>query len=126
MFGGLLLAIAVAIVLVAIALQPHKRQQRGSPGARFFREYQYAQRAYLEGDYPEAARSVDRLLSQRPEDPNVVLLRAHLHYCLQEYELARAQYGRVLELTVDRELTEYARKGIENVDRDSGNSGSLS
>ena len=120
MFGGLLLAIAIAIVLALLAVRPRKRQQRGSPGSRFFREYQYAQRAYLEGDYLEAARSVDRLLAQRPDDPNVVLLRAHLHYCLQEYDLARAQYGRVLELTADRELTERARQGIENVDRDSG------
>jgi len=119
MFGGLLLAIASAIILALVVSRPNQRQQRGDPGARFFREYQYAQRAYLEGDYPEAARSIDRLLVQRPDDPNVVLLRAHLHYCLQEYELARAQYGRVLELTTDRELTEYARKGIENIDRDS-------
>lgn len=118
MFGGLLLAIAIAIALILVAIRPHKRQQRGSQGARFFREYQYAQRAYLEGDYPEAARSVDRLLVQRPEDPNVVLLRAHLHYCLQEYDSARVQYGRVLELTADRELIERARQGIENVDRD--------
>ncbi|MEO0946775.1 MAG: hypothetical protein AAFY11_01235 [Cyanobacteria bacterium J06641_5] len=119
MFGGLLLAIAIAIILVLVALRPHKRQQRGNPDARFFQEYQYAQRAYLEGDYPEAARSIERLLVQRPDAPSVVLLRAHLHYCLQEYDLARTQYGRVLELTADLELLEYARKGIENVDRNS-------
>lgn len=119
MVGGLLLAIAIAVVFTLLWVQPGSQLGRrgGSSGARFFREYQYARRAYLEGDYPEAARSTERLLLQRPEDPRVVLLRAHLHYCLQEYDLARRQYARVLQLTDDLELTDYARKGIENIDR---------
>ncbi len=120
MVGGLLLAIAIAVILVLLAVRSDSRKPRrtGSFGARLFREYQYAQRAYLEGDYPEAARSVERLLLQRPKDPKVVLLRAHLHYCLREYDLARLQYARVLQLTDDLELTNGARKGLENVDRE--------
>lgn len=79
----------------------------------YAQEYQQAERAYMQGNYQEAAKFVDRLVEDFPEDPNVRLLRGHIYcYGLQEYEIAREQYQLVLGLTSDPEFIEYANSGL--------------
>ncbi len=79
----------------------------------YAQEYQQAQKAYYQGNYDEAAAIVDRLIQDFPEDPSVHLLRGHIYcYGLQQYDVAREQYQRVLGLTSDPEFLNYANNGL--------------
>lgn len=82
-------------------------------GTEYAQEYQQAQKAYVQGNYPEAAEIVDRLIKEFPRDPSACLLRGHIYcYGLQQFEVAREQYQSVLELTSDPEFTGYANEGL--------------
>jgi twitching motility protein PilJ len=82
----------------------------------FAQEYQQAQLAYVKGDYEEAARVIDRLVHDFPNDPSVCLLRGHIYcYGLQQYAIAKNQYEAVLELTTDPEFTAYANDGLNHI-----------
>nr|WP_290228076.1 methyl-accepting chemotaxis protein [Trichocoleus desertorum] len=79
----------------------------------YAQEYQQAQKAYYQGSYDEAAAIVDRLAEGFPDDPSVHLLRGHIYcYGLQQYDVAREQYQRVLGLTSDPEFLDYAHSGL--------------
>ena len=79
----------------------------------YAQEYQQAQKAYYQGSYDEAAAIVDRLAQGFPDDPSVHLLRGHIYcYGLQQYDVAREQYQRVLGLTSDPEFLDYANSGL--------------
>jgi len=78
-------------------------------------EYQQAQKAYIQGNYEEAANLVDRLVQDFPDDPSSHLLRGHIYCVLQQYDLAREHYQRVLNLTEDPELIDCANNGFESV-----------
>jgi twitching motility protein PilJ len=79
----------------------------------YAQDYQQAERAYMQGNYEEAAAIVDRLVDDYPADPNVRLLRGHIYcYGLQEYEVAKEQYQEVLNLTSDAEYVDYANNGL--------------
>jgi twitching motility protein PilJ len=80
-------------------------------------EYQAAQKAYIQGNYPEAATLVDRLVEHFPADPSSRLLRGHIYCILEQYNIAREQYQEVLHLTGDRDLIDCANSGIEAVDQ---------
>jgi twitching motility protein PilJ len=76
-------------------------------------DYQQANDAYLNGNYPEAAAAIDRLAQTYPEDPSVRLLRGHIYcYGLNQYDTARAEYQSVLGLTSDPTFVEYAQSGL--------------
>lgn len=76
--------------------------------------YNKAQEAYSEGNYTEAARIVDEIIHEYPEDCSALLLKGHIHcYGLQEYEIAKQQYQLVLELTEKEEFRERAQEGLE-------------
>ena len=81
----------------------------------YAQEYQNAQRAYIQGNYEEAATIVDRLAESYPSDPSVCLLRGHIYCGLQQYEIAREQYQAVLNLTNDTEYVNYANDGLAYV-----------
>ncbi len=78
-------------------------------------EYQQAQKAYVQGNYEEAATLVDRLVQDFPDDPSSHLLRGHIYYILQQYDTAWEQYQLVLNLTNNPELIDCANNGLEAV-----------
>ena len=79
----------------------------------FANEYQQAERAYMLGNYEEAATIVDRLVETQPGDPSVRLLRGHIYcYGLQQFDVAREQYQSVLSLTDDSDFVNYANNGL--------------
>ncbi|KGF71943.1 hypothetical protein DO97_14060 [Neosynechococcus sphagnicola sy1] len=79
----------------------------------YSKEYKQAEKAYMQGNYEEAAAIVDRLVQNLPNDPSVRLLRGHIYcYGLQQYQVASEQYQSVLELTSDSEFVDYANNGL--------------
>ncbi|NJP09202.1 MAG: HAMP domain-containing protein [Leptolyngbyaceae cyanobacterium RU_5_1] len=83
----------------------------------YAQEYQRAQIAYMNGNYEEAAKVVDRLVDDFPSDPSACLLRGHIYcYGLQQYEIAREQYQTVLGLTSDPDFTSYANEGLKHIE----------
>ncbi|WP_009634516.1 methyl-accepting chemotaxis protein [Synechocystis sp. PCC 7509] len=79
--------------------------------------YQAAQKAYIQGNYPEAATLVDRLVEHFPTDPSSRLLRGHIYCILEQYNVAKEQYQKVLDLTTDLDLIECASSGLEAVNQ---------
>ncbi len=76
-------------------------------------EYRRAETAYIQCNYEEAAKIVDKLIEDSPEDPSVHLLRGHIYcYGLQKYDIAREAYQSVLGLTSAPDFVEYANNGI--------------
>lgn len=76
--------------------------------------YQQAERAYIQGNYDEAAQLVDALAASQPEDPRVRLLRGHIYcYGLQLYDAALNDYEAVSLLTTEPSFLDYAVQGIE-------------
>jgi twitching motility protein PilJ len=83
-------------------------------GIDYSQAYQKAERAYVQGNYPEAAAIIDQLAHDYPDDPSVLLLRGHIYcYGLQRYDIAAAQYSTVLDLTSEPEYVDYASNGLE-------------
>jgi twitching motility protein PilJ len=90
-------------------------------GTKFVDEYKQAERAYMAGNYEEAAVIVDRLSESHPSDPKVCLLKGHIYcYGLQRYDIAREQYQSVLSLTNDEEYVTYANRGLADAEEFSG------
>jgi twitching motility protein PilJ len=76
--------------------------------------YGQAEKAYLQGNFEQAAQIIDQLAQEYPDDPTIILLRGHIYcYGLQEYEIARQQYELVLQLTDKPEFVDYAENGLE-------------
>ncbi|MBW4637133.1 MAG: HAMP domain-containing protein [Gloeocapsa sp. UFS-A4-WI-NPMV-4B04] len=78
-------------------------------------DYQQAQKAYIQGNYEEAATLVERLVQEFPDDPNSQLLRGHIYCVLQQYDLAQEHYQMVLSLTEDPELIDCANNALASV-----------
>lgn len=79
----------------------------------YAQEYQQAEKAYMQGNYEEAAGIVDRLVEKFPDDPSARLLRGHIYcYGLQDYEVAKEQYEVVLNLTSEPDFVDYAHNGL--------------
>lgn len=94
-------------------------------GTDYAQEYGQAERAYLQGNYPEAAAICDRLVEDFPNDPSVHLLRGHVYcYGLQQFDVAREQYEMVLNLTSDPDFVGYANNGLEYASQLAGGSDS--
>lgn len=83
----------------------------------YAQEYNQAQKAYLQGNYEDAAKIIDRLVQDFPSDPSACLLRGHIYcYGLQQFDVAREQYQTVMGLTADPEFTGYANQGLEYIE----------
>lgn len=83
----------------------------------YAQEYNQAQKAYMQGNYEDAAKIIDRLVEDFPSDPSACLLRGHIYcYGLQEFAVAREQYEAVMGLTSDPEFTGYAHQGLEYIE----------
>jgi twitching motility protein PilJ len=79
--------------------------------------YQQAMTAYVQRNYDVAATLVDQVVQSLPDDPNSHLLRGHIYYVLQQYDVAKQEYQQVLELTDDPEIIGFANNGIENINQ---------
>ncbi|MDZ8261925.1 methyl-accepting chemotaxis protein [Nostoc sp. ChiQUE01b] len=79
--------------------------------------YQQAMTAYVQRNYEVAATLVDQVVQNLPDDPNTHLLRGHIYYVLQQYDVAKEEYQQVLSLTNDQEITGFAKNGIENINQ---------
>ncbi len=84
---------------------------------QYAQKYQQAVNAYMNGTYEAAADLTDELVASYPDDPNLHLLRGHIHCCLQEYDPARAHYRKVLDLSVDPELLDCAHTSLADTDQ---------
>jgi len=85
-------------------------------GTNYSQEYGQAEKAYLQGNFAQAATTIDHLAEKFPDDPNVLLLRGHIYcYGLKNYDLAQQQYESVLGLSQEQDLLDFARSGIEQV-----------
>ncbi|MCW6038257.1 HAMP domain-containing protein [Spirulina subsalsa FACHB-351] len=96
-------------------------------GTDYLQDYAEAERAYLQGNYDQAASIIDPL-ADNSDDPAVHLLRGHIYcYGLHQYEIAQQQYQLVKELTEDQDYLEYADNGIQDAQAglDGLNSGDL-
>ncbi|MFQ4142747.1 methyl-accepting chemotaxis protein [Chlorogloeopsis sp. ULAP02] len=79
--------------------------------------YQQALTAYAQQNYEEAATLIDEVVQNLPHDPNTHLLRGHIYYVLQQYDVAKAEYQEVLNLTEDPEIVGFAKNGLEHIDQ---------
>ncbi|RUS96518.1 hypothetical protein DSM106972_087050 [Dulcicalothrix desertica PCC 7102] len=77
--------------------------------------YQQAVNAYAQQNYHHAATLVDTVVTMAPHDPNTHLLRGHVYYVLQKYDIATVEYEKVLEITSNPEITAFAKTGLENI-----------
>lgn len=85
-------------------------------GIDYAQEYGQAEKAYLQGNYETAAKIIDQVIKEYPEDPHSLLLRGHIYcYGLQQYDLAQSQYQKVLEITSDPDCLDYAESGLQQV-----------
>lgn len=85
-------------------------------GVNYSEAYGKAEKAYLNGNYQEAAHIIDQMVRDFPEDPSVLLLRGHIYcYGLSDYEIAKQQYQLVLELTDQVEFVNFANDGLERI-----------
>lgn len=93
-------------------------------GIDYSQAYQKAERAYIQGNYQDAAAAIDVLAEEYPDDPSVLLLRGHIYcYGLQQYEVASEQYSNVLACTSESEFVDYATSGLDYVSQFLGSAG---
>ena len=79
--------------------------------------YKQARTAYAQQNYEVAARLVDQVVQNVPDDPNCHLLRGHVYYVLQQYHVAQEEYKKVLQLSDDPEIIGFANDGLENINQ---------
>ncbi|BAY22810.1 methyl-accepting chemotaxis sensory transducer [Calothrix sp. NIES-2100] len=82
-----------------------------------FEIYKQACTAYAQQNYDVAATLVDQVVQNLPNDPNSHLLRGHIYYVLQQYDVAKAEYQKVLQLTENREIIGFAKHGLESINQ---------
>jgi twitching motility protein PilJ len=79
--------------------------------------YKQACTAYAQQSYEVAAILVDSVVQNLPDDVNSHLLRGHVYYVLQQYNVASSEYQKVLQLSDDEEIISFASNGLENVNK---------
>ncbi|AFY53365.1 methyl-accepting chemotaxis protein [Rivularia sp. PCC 7116] len=86
-----------------------------APSIDYEQMYKQAYNAYVNQNYTEAATLIDQVVQHLTKDPNALLLKGHVYYVLQKYNIAKEAYNTVLNLTTDQELLDFARNGLENI-----------
>ncbi|BCL37088.1 methyl-accepting chemotaxis protein [Nostoc sp. MS1] len=82
---------------------------------QYLEKYQQASTAYAEHKYDVAASLVDQVVQNVPDEPNFHLLRGHIYYVLKQFDVATAEYEKVMELTNDFEIIGMAQNGLDNI-----------
>jgi len=77
--------------------------------------YDQARIAYEQQNYDLAAVLIDKLVENSPDDPNSHLLKGHIYYMLQQYDVATYEYKNVLHLTDDQEVVSLVNSCLENI-----------
>ncbi|MBW4558997.1 MAG: HAMP domain-containing protein [Trichormus sp. ATA11-4-KO1] len=83
----------------------------------YLETYKQACTAYAQQNYEVAATLVDEVVKNVPDDPNCHLLRGHIYYVLQQYDIAQKEYQKVLQLSDDPEILGFANNGLENINQ---------
>lgn len=83
-------------------------------------KYQQALTAYTEQDYEVAATLIDQAVDNLPDDPNSHLLRGHIYYVLQQFQIAKSEYEKVCHLTDDQDILGSATNYIEIINQSLG------
>lgn len=78
-------------------------------------KYQQACKAYVQKDYDQAVTLIDEVVENLPDDPNTHLLRGHIYYVLNKYDIAKVEYQNVFDLTEDLEVISCAKEGLDNI-----------
>ncbi|MGB3654238.1 MAG: methyl-accepting chemotaxis protein [Rivularia sp. (in: cyanobacteria)] len=86
-----------------------------APSIDYEQMYQQAYKAYVNQKYEDAAKLIDQVVQHLTQDPNVFLLKGHVYYVLQKFDIAKEAYQAVLNLTSDPEILGFARNGLENI-----------
>ncbi|MGF1675478.1 MAG: methyl-accepting chemotaxis protein [Rivularia sp. (in: cyanobacteria)] len=86
-----------------------------APSIDYTQIYQQAYKAYVQKDYQQAVQLIDQVVQHLTDDPNTHLLRGHIYYVLQKYDVAQEEYQTVLNLTDNPEIVDFARNGLENI-----------
>ena len=86
-----------------------------APSIDYEQMYQQAYKAYVNQKYEDAAKLIEQVVQHLTQDPNVFLLKGHVYYVLQKFDIAEEAYQAVLNLTSDREILGFARNGLENI-----------
>ncbi|WP_067776213.1 methyl-accepting chemotaxis protein [Nostoc sp. NIES-3756] len=81
----------------------------------YLEKYHQASTAYAEHKYDVAASLVDQVVQNVPDEPNFHLLRGHIYYVLKQFDVATAEYEKVMELTDDFEIIGMAQNGLNNI-----------
>ncbi|TVP60031.1 MAG: HAMP domain-containing protein [Nodularia sp. (in: Bacteria)] len=79
--------------------------------------YKQACTAYAQQNYEVAATLVDEVVQNVPDDANCHLLRGHIYYVLQQYDVAHQEYQKVLQLSDDQEIIGFANNGLESINQ---------
>ncbi|MDB9343876.1 methyl-accepting chemotaxis protein [Nodularia spumigena CS-586/05] len=79
--------------------------------------YKQACTAYAQQNYDVAATLVDEVVQNVPDDPNCHLLRGHIYYVLQQYDVAEQEYQKVLQLSNDPEIIGFANNGLQSINQ---------
>lgn len=79
--------------------------------------YEQAMTAYMGSNYEAAADLIDQVVQNFADDPNSRLLRGHVYYVLQQYDIARDEYQQVLQLTDEPATTSQAHDGLQNIEQ---------
>ena len=79
--------------------------------------YKQACTAYAQQNYDVAATLVDEVVKNVPDDPNCHLLRGHIYYVLQQYDVAEQEYQKVLQLSNDPEIVGFANNGLQSINQ---------
>lgn len=86
-------------------------------GTDYGQEYQQAEKAYIQGNYEQAAVFIDKLVEHFPDEASALLLRGHIYCGLGQYDIAREQYESVLGLNASPDFIDYANNGLEYVNQ---------
>ncbi|MFM7363127.1 MAG: methyl-accepting chemotaxis protein [Cuspidothrix sp.] len=79
--------------------------------------YDQARIAYEQQDYQLAASLINQLVENSPTDPLSHLLKGHVYYVLEEYEVAKKEYETVISLTTDQDLLSLVNSCLDTIDQ---------
>jgi serine/threonine protein kinase len=82
----------------------------------FYQLYRLAYDAYNQRDYQKAATHIEQLAAKFSDDPNVLLLRGHIHVGLGQLHLAREDYKKVIILSDRQALTDCAKNALVHIE----------
>ena len=79
--------------------------------------YDRARIAYEQQDYELAAIVINQFMENSSDDPNAHLLKGHIYYMLQQYDVAQDEYQNVLHLTDDQEIISLVNNCLATINQ---------